>query len=378
MPTPDYPDFVSSTGYGTVTGLCGVNCYHDFYPFIPGISEPIYSEEELRQMNEQENTPKEFGGKSYTAYEATQRQRALETTMRAQRQKISLLEQGGADEQDIINARGQYRATSAEYARFSQAMGLPQQRERVTVDGLGDVGRGKTKGAEPVPQIRPTRIGSTRADTVTDQERAELLTRPPESGIIKSIRIDDLSDAVKRGVISEECKETIFNTLREQGVTSVYDEVRIVNIPRDKDGKIEPLRTNAVATPGYPKVYLEINEAFFGGKNKDKIDEMFMLQKYSVSNSLEDAVIHECGHAKVIRDRRYAEFEAIDEELKGGAFTNPIKSRADKKSLKDLAGEISEYAQKDGLECIAECHVRLHRGDTIPEELKALYDKYIR
>ena len=378
MPTPDYPDFVSSTGYGTVTGLCGVNCYHDFYPFIPGISEPIYSEEELRQMNEQENTPKEFGGKSYTAYEATQRQRALETTMRAQRQKISLLEQGGADEQDIINARGQYRATSAEYSRFSQAMGLPQQRERVTVDGLGDVGRGKTKGAEPVPQIRPTRIGSTRADTVTDQERAELLTRPPESGIIKSIRIDDLSDAVKRGVISEECKETIFNTLREQGVTSVYDEVRIVNIPRDKDGKIEPLRTNAVATPGYPKVYLEINEAFFGGKNKDKIDEMFMLQKYSVSNSLEDAVIHECGHAKVIRDRRYAEFEAIDEELKGGAFTNPIKSRADKKSLKDLAGEISEYAQKDGLECIAECHVRLHRGDTIPEELKALYDKYIR
>ena len=130
MPTPDYPDFVSSTGYGTVTGLCGVNCYHDFYPFIPGISEPIYSEEELRRMNEQENTPKEFGGKSYTAYEATQRQRALETTMRAQRQKISLLEQGGADEQDIINARGQYRATSAEYSRFSQAMGLPQQRER--------------------------------------------------------------------------------------------------------------------------------------------------------------------------------------------------------------------------------------------------------
>ena len=196
MPTPDYPDFVSSTGYGTVTGLCGVNCYHDFYPFIPGISEPIYSEEELRQMNEQENTPKEFGGKSYTAYEATQRQRALETTMRAQRQKISLLEQGGADEQDIINARGQYRATSAEYSRFSQAMGLPQQRERVTVDGLGNVGRGKTKGAEPVPQIRPTRIGSIRADAVTDQERAELLTRPPESGMIK-LEIDELVPCLK-------------------------------------------------------------------------------------------------------------------------------------------------------------------------------------
>lgn len=220
MPTPDYPDFVSSTGYGTVTGLCGVNCYHDFYPFIPGISEPIYSEEELRQMNEQENTPKEFGGKSYTAYEATQRQRALETTMRAQRQKISLLEQGGADEQDIINARGQYRATSAEYSRFSQAMGLPQQRERVTVDGLGDVGRGKTKGAEPVPQIRPTRIGSTRADTVTDQERAELLTRPPNRDIIKlSINMFDRTDPIFFDALSIE-EEPRFEDMHLHGSPS--------------------------------------------------------------------------------------------------------------------------------------------------------------
>ncbi len=63
--------------------------------------------------------------------------------MRAQRQKIKLLEEGGADEDDIINARCRYRGTSAEYARFSRAMDLPQQRERVYIDGLGDVGKGK-------------------------------------------------------------------------------------------------------------------------------------------------------------------------------------------------------------------------------------------
>jgi glutamate dehydrogenase/leucine dehydrogenase len=38
-----------------------------------------------------------------------------------------------------------YRGTSAEYARFSKAMNLPQQRERVTVDGLGNIGVGKYK-----------------------------------------------------------------------------------------------------------------------------------------------------------------------------------------------------------------------------------------
>ena len=49
------------------------------------------------------------------------------------------LQVGGADEKDITLAKCRYRATSAEYARFSKAMDLPQQRERVTIDGLGDV-----------------------------------------------------------------------------------------------------------------------------------------------------------------------------------------------------------------------------------------------
>lgn len=132
-------------GLGTVTGLCGANCYHDYYPFIHGISERSYTDEELTQMNAEENKPVKYGDKEYTKYEALQRQRKLETAMRAQRQKIHLLEEAGADEEDIINARCRYRGTSQEYTRFSKAMGLPQQRERVNADGLGNIGVGKTK-----------------------------------------------------------------------------------------------------------------------------------------------------------------------------------------------------------------------------------------
>ena len=135
----------SVCGLGTVTGLNGADCYHDYYPVIPGISEPTYTEEELEEMNRRENTPVRYGDKEYTKYEALQRQRKLETAMRAQRQKIKLLEQGKADEDDIIAARGRYRVTSQEYSRFSKAMDLPQQRERVTVDGLGNIGQGRWK-----------------------------------------------------------------------------------------------------------------------------------------------------------------------------------------------------------------------------------------
>jgi hypothetical protein len=133
----------SICGLGEVTGLCGANCYHDYYPVVPGISKPTYTPEEIEEFNRKENEPVEYNGKTYTKYEATQRQRKLETTMRAQRQEIKLLKEGGASEDDLIAARSRYRGTSAEYARFSKAMDLPQQRERVTVDGLGNIGQGK-------------------------------------------------------------------------------------------------------------------------------------------------------------------------------------------------------------------------------------------
>ncbi len=141
-------------GLGAADGLCGCSCYHDYFPFIPGISERAYTDEELDKLKQEENAPREFAGKQYTKYEATQRQRALERTMRAQRQEIHLLKEGGANEEDIITARAKYRVTSSEYTRFSEDMSLPQQRERVTVDGLGNVGVGKYKIPEKVLQIR--------------------------------------------------------------------------------------------------------------------------------------------------------------------------------------------------------------------------------
>lgn len=133
-----YPDFVKSTGYGTVTGLCGANCYHSFSPFIVGVSTPNYTDDELKKLNEQENTPVEYNGKKYTRYEATQRQRSLERTLHSKNQAVELLKLGGADEYDIQIAEASYRKTSHEYAQFSKAMGLPQQRQRIQLKNIGN------------------------------------------------------------------------------------------------------------------------------------------------------------------------------------------------------------------------------------------------
>lgn len=130
---------VTVCGLGTVTGLEGVNCYHERYPFILGISERNWSDEWLEEQNRKENTPKEFRGKEYTVYEAKQKQRQMETAMRAQREKVQLLKDGGADPDDVMLARAKYQGQLNEYSRFSSRMGLKEERERVYIDGRGRV-----------------------------------------------------------------------------------------------------------------------------------------------------------------------------------------------------------------------------------------------
>lgn len=167
-------------GLGTVTGLCGANCYHSYSPFINGIDTPTYSEEELDRMNEEENTPKEYNGKEYTAYEAQQRQRQLETAMRADRQKIELLTQGGADYDTITGAKVRYFQRQDEYVKFSKAMGLPEQWERVTVNGKNSLGSKLPKKAERFDRRAEysldgdnKRIAQTRADEWYDKAKKQ-------------------------------------------------------------------------------------------------------------------------------------------------------------------------------------------------------------
>ena len=132
-------ELVDVCGLGTAAGLLGVNCYHSYYPFIPGVSERMYPDEWLEKMNIEENTPKSFMGKDYTAYEARQYQRYMERCMRAQREKVELLKEGGADDDDVMLARCKYQAMLDQYKRFSKAMKLPEQRERIYYDMRGRI-----------------------------------------------------------------------------------------------------------------------------------------------------------------------------------------------------------------------------------------------
>ena len=159
-------------GLGEVTGLCGANCYHDYKVFPPG-SVRTYTDEQLEQMNKEENTLREYHGKQYTTYEALQQQRKIEREMRAQRQRIKLLQEGGADPNDIILAKAKYQGQMQTYKDFSEKMKLPEQKARIMQDGLR--GRFMPTKAENVKAVQ---IRQEKAGTKTIAKKAD-------SGIIE-------------------------------------------------------------------------------------------------------------------------------------------------------------------------------------------------
>lgn len=133
----DMKGLQSECGLGEGGGLNGWNCYHTYYPFIPGISERNYTDEELDRMIEEENTPKLWNGEYYTTYELTQKQRQMERTMRAQRETINGLKYGDADKEKILIEQAKYKGQMSQYQTFCSKFGFQTQMERVYMDNRG-------------------------------------------------------------------------------------------------------------------------------------------------------------------------------------------------------------------------------------------------
>lgn len=80
-----YPPFYRETGYGSVDGLCGANCKHDFGIYVEG--QPLRYERDPDGGDE----------KREERYQASQQQRAIEREVRATRREAMALEAAGID-----------------------------------------------------------------------------------------------------------------------------------------------------------------------------------------------------------------------------------------------------------------------------------------
>ena len=128
-----YPYIYTATGLGDVTGLMGANCRHIKFPFIEGFSERTYTDEQLKNIDK---PPFTYQGREYTAYQATQKQRQIETALRSIKRRMVAFKASG-DDQEYTSAAAKYRALNNEYVSFSKAADLPLQRERANIPEFG-------------------------------------------------------------------------------------------------------------------------------------------------------------------------------------------------------------------------------------------------
>lgn len=112
-----YPDFVSSTGYGTVSGLCGANCRHHISPYFEGQRNPFenYDSEENKKQ-----------------YETEQRQRELERRIRDTKRRLMGYEADG-DKDRYERTAALLQRQNAAYNEYCSEKGLKKRSERISI-----------------------------------------------------------------------------------------------------------------------------------------------------------------------------------------------------------------------------------------------------
>lgn len=126
-------ELYSKCEYGSVTGLCGINCRHTFYPYYKG-SERAYTSKELREMK---NSKVEYNGAKISKYEASQIQRRLERNIRQNKKDIAGLK--GLQNKDVDvkdemrNARAKLRNNNAKLNDFLNQTGFKKDNSRLVI-----------------------------------------------------------------------------------------------------------------------------------------------------------------------------------------------------------------------------------------------------
>ena len=185
-----YRSLAEATGYGRVDGLKGANCRHDFFPVIEGIDTPLYTKEELANIDP---PPFEYNGKRYTYYEATQKQRSMERAIRKTKREILAADKSG-DKDRFTEKSIRLRRQREEYDKFSKSAGLLTQNERNQVVGFG---RSEASRASWVARSAQT-SGNGPKGTPTSGSSGSGLTNANGNGIIKENFLNQMLDNVPK------------------------------------------------------------------------------------------------------------------------------------------------------------------------------------
>lgn len=122
-------DHDNKGGYRPISDM---NCKHWIFSIVLGVDKPEYSEEQLKQIIDNNNKGFEYEGKHYTNYEGTQLQRRLETEIRKQKDTQILAKASGNDEL-VSQTQSKITVLTDKYKELSNVSGLPTKADRLRV-----------------------------------------------------------------------------------------------------------------------------------------------------------------------------------------------------------------------------------------------------
>lgn len=147
-----------------------LNCYHFPMEIVLGISEPLYSKEEIEKDKEENKKGFEFEGRHYTMYEGTQLQRQIETKIRQYKDR-----QIGAkainDTDEVYHCQEKIRQLTDKYKELSDVSGLPTKVDRLRVDGYRSVNINKSND---ITNVSNNYIDVTEKKTTSKKDKGTI------------------------------------------------------------------------------------------------------------------------------------------------------------------------------------------------------------
>lgn len=124
-------DHDGKNGYRPISEL---NCYHYIFSIVLGVSEPEYSDKQLKEIIDKNEEGFEFEGKHYSNYEGTQLQRSIERAIREQKD-IQIFAKASGNNELVGEAQQKITQLTNKYRELSRVSGLPTKAQRLRVSG---------------------------------------------------------------------------------------------------------------------------------------------------------------------------------------------------------------------------------------------------
>lgn len=195
---PKYKNFYEATGYGEKLGLMGINCRHTFFPFFDGISQNAYDAATLKQYAKQKV---KYNGETMGIYEATQRQRAIERTIRKHKREAEALKAAGFDATPEALKVKQAQSLMRD---FIKQTGLQRQRFRETIfpNPSGTIAPPTPKPTDP-PVITPSPAPLTQSKPKLTQVEKPKIENAGNDLSVQVSQALDLSQITNKAIKDE-------------------------------------------------------------------------------------------------------------------------------------------------------------------------------